>query len=575
MMRDVDSGATFGDEMYPGKSLTMTALPEGTFVTFNGRNYDFPILSLALAGCDNGILKAASDDIIIGGMKPWDIERKYGGLDMRKVDHIDLIEVAPGQCGLKLYAGRMHSERLQDLPIDPSESISPEMRAQLIDYCGNGDLPATTDLYLKLKPQIDLRSEMSKEFGVDLRSKSDAQIAEAVIKKECERDLGVRIYRPKIHPDYKFKYQVPDFIDFNSPGMKNVLRVVREAEFSMDTNGSVEMPRELAGLRIRIGQGVYRMGIGGLHSSESCVSYYANDEYEIIDRDVASYYPSIILRQQLAPSHLGATFLSVYEGLVRRRLDAKKRKDSVTNEALKVVINGSFGKFGSKWSTLYSPDLMIQVTVTGQLALLMLIELLEDQGIRVISANTDGIVIYCHKSKKDMLNAIIQMWEYLSGYETEDTHYRSIHSRDVNNYVAVKTDGEVKQKGAYSFVGSKKSELEKNPTAYVCIDAVLAYLTENRPIDVTIGHCRDVTRFICVRTVKGGANYGTQYLGKSVRWYYAKNETRTINYASNDNKVPLTDGARPMMQLTKEVPYDLDYQWYVDSAKDILREIGL
>src|ERR1035437_3423915 len=134
MCRNVFTGETRYEEMYPGYPLATWPLPVGQIISFNGINYDFPILSLALAGCDNATLKAATDDIIVGQLKPWHITEKYGGIDMSGIDHIDLIEVAPGIAGLKIYGGRMHSKRMQDLPIEPSASITPEQRQELREY---------------------------------------------------------------------------------------------------------------------------------------------------------------------------------------------------------------------------------------------------------------------------------------------------------------------------------------------------------------------------------------------------------------------------------------------------------
>src|SRR5665648_505827 len=116
-------------------------------------------------------------------------------------------------------------------------------------------------------------------------------------------------------------------------------------------------------------------------------------DFYLIDKDCTSYYPSIILGLRLYPTHMGDCFLEVYETIVNKRLEAKRNKDKVVANALKITINGSFGKLGSKYSNLYAPDLLIQVTLTGQLALLMLIEMIEGIGISIVSGNTDGIVI--------------------------------------------------------------------------------------------------------------------------------------------------------------------------------------
>jgi hypothetical protein len=56
------------------------------------------------------------------------------------------------------------------------------------------------------------------------------------------------------------------------------------------------------------------------------------------------------------------------------------------------------------------------------------------------------------------------MWERHTGFKMEYTFYKSTHSRDVNNYIAVGIEGGVKAKGIYSEFGSALgSRLSKNP----------------------------------------------------------------------------------------------------------------
>ena len=66
----------------------------------------------------------------------------------------------------------------------------------------------------------------------------------------------------------------------------------------------------------------------------------------------------------------------------------------------------------------------------------------------------------------------------------------------------------------------------------------------------------------------------TEYIGKTVRWYYGKDVPGEIVYASNGNKVPRSDGAKPLMQLTGQFPEDLDFDWYVTEARRILVDIA-
>lgn len=539
-------------------------IPNETIVTFNGNNYDMPMLSLAANSLCNESLKEASDDIILRNTKPWEMEDRWG-FKRFHLDHIDLMEVAPGQASLKAYGGRLASSRLQDLPIEPDAIITDEQRQLLRDYCAN-DLATTCDLYEHLSPQIELRKSMSAQYGIDLRSKSDAQIAEAVIKKRVEEIIGRRVYRPDIHPDYTFRYVPPTWLKFMSPGMNQVLNLVRNATFTLDNFGNVKMPPELEGLTVRINNSLYRMGIGGLHSSEERVSYWAIENKWIKDRDVASYYPNIILNEGLAPSHLGQAFSQVYRELVDRRLKAKAEGDKVTADSLKICINGTFGKLGSSYSVLYSPDLLIQVTVTGQLALLMLIEALEANGVEVISANTDGVVF---TGTDDNYLNIIRWWEDVTFFETEETEYRSIHSRDVNNYIAIKTDGSVKTKGEYASEG-----IAKNVTNPICVEAVIAKLVRGENLLNTIMACKDIRKFLTTRKVKGGAVWREQYLGRVVRWYYGTNGDPIYDKESK-GKVAKTDGAVPMMQMQEGIPSDIDYLWYSREAASMLADMGV
>jgi DNA polymerase elongation subunit (family B) len=547
----------------------VSVLRKYTIITFNGNRYDLLLLKGAIAGFDSAKLKAMSDDIIVNNARAWDTESKYNLPQCKYIDHIDLIDVAPGKASLKIYGGRLHSKRMQDLPIEPSAIIKSDERAALTSYCIN-DLDTTIDLYKKLSSQIDLREKMGEELGMDLRSKSDAQIAESVIKKQIEAIKGTKIYKPDLPNGYSFNYVAPKFIKFKRLELIAALKVFETAPFTLDEKGDAVEPEQVGKLKVKINKSVYQLGIGGIHSCEKQVNYIAGNDYILVDRDVTSYYPNIILNQRLYPKHIGTEFLTAYKSIVEKRILAKRTGDKVTDASLKIVINSSFGKFGNRWSALYSPDLLIQTTVTGQLTLLMLIEALEDSGIQVVSANTDGIVIYCHKRNQAALSAIIAEWENTTGFNTEETAYTAIYSRDINNYLAFKPSGSYKAKGAYA-----DAELSKTPTAQICVQAVVDYLQLDIPIETTIRSCTDTRMFVSVRSVTGGAVKGDTYLGKAVRWYYALGETGAIQYKKNGNKVAMTDGAKPLMLLPAKLPEDIDYQWYIDKAESILSDLGV
>jgi hypothetical protein len=574
-------------------------LSKVTIITFNGEHYDLPMITLALCGYNNAQLKAANDMIICKGVKSWEFYDLYKITRPPFIDHIDLIEPSPGvKISLKVYAGRMFSNKMQDLPIEPSHSITPDLRPLMSKYRKN-DESNTLDLYNKIKSRIALRIKMSDQYGIDLRSKSDAQIAEAVIRTSIERATGQRLEKPFWPHGTQFKFKPLPFLIYQTSQLQNAYLIICDAPFTTsdkdqvldeeDENGNkiktgIIIPTEIKKLRITLGQTTYKFGYGGLHSQEHSISHIADAEFEISDHDVASFYPRIILNQKLYPKQIGPLFTGIYNTLVETRLSAKKickelEHNNLTDdlqyeeqvtimEGGKVTINGSFGKFGSKYSILFSPDLMIQTTISGQLCLLMLIEMLELNGVSVVSANTDGIVIKCPRAFTDRRDYIIKWWETTCQYETEKTEYDAIYQRDVNNYIALKHGKEPKLKGIFAPPG-----LQKNPNNSVCVKAVVELITHKTPIEQTIFGETDIKQFLSVHSVKGSAVKGDIVLGKAVRWYYGLGETGTINYKTNGNKVPRSDGAVPLMNLPNTLPANIDYGWYIREAYKLLTEI--
>ena len=575
-------------------------------ISFNGIKYDQLILEAACSGFSNESMKNITNDIIpskesgLKSMQPWEIRKKYGFAKF-ELDHIDLIEVAPLKASLKIYMGRLHAPKMQDLPVHHSATISEEQRPILLSYCDN-DLDGTARLFQSLKPEVDLRIAIGTDYGIDVKSKSDAQIAEQVIKQELRDKHNIVPKRPKIETGTEYKYIPPKNLKFITEDMIDAFNQYTSLPFVLQSSGHVdfnfkflesdknkkgELPVRKSKLKVTIGETKYTIGMGGLHSIEKKIAH-VKGKYKIKEYDVAAFYPWIILNNDLFPKHLTKAFLDIFRTIVERRLHAKSMAKkykgegdltkaeyySIINESLKITINGSFGKLGSKWSILYAPDLMLQVTITGQLTLLMLIERLELAGIKVVSGNTDGIVVKVTEDQEDLCDDIVGDWEFDTDYEMEMTEYQGLYSRDVNNYIAIKPDGKIKGKGAYADQSEHYYKLRKNPVNSICVEAVKALLTKGTPIEEYISTCKDITKFITVRTVNGGAIHDGNLLGKAIRWYYSSTELDAIYYSTNGNKVPKSDQAMPIMDLPDKLPNDIDYNWYIAESNKILKEIG-
>lgn len=546
----------------PERLKTFMQQPGATFIGFNNKSFDDVIVCAFIAGRSEGDIKRIANDLINNRLQPWMAMRKYN-LPYIKFDSIDLIEVAPSFVGLKAYGARMHMPVLQDMPIAHDSEITEEQRDEVDRYCDN-DLDTTEELLKRLEGEVLLRVEMSRRYGVDMRSKSDAQMAE----QAYITTMGLK-RKDNVIPK-TITYTPPSFIKFKDAKLQALLERTSQHVFDMNLKtGHVILPDFLGAEVIEFGTGTYQLGVGGIHSTHDKSVCHVAGEDVICDIDAASFYPSIILECGFIPGGLGERFIAEYRRIYEQRLEAKRNRDKVTDATLKISLNGTFGKLASVYSVLYAPDLMLAVTLTGQFTLLMLIEWLELAGATTLSANTDGIATRYSKGLQPTVEHVVSRFSEVSRFNFEYTPYRALAMKDVNNYFAVKIDRKVKKKGIYA-----STSLSKNITAGVCADAVGQWLVEGRPLLETIQNA-GFEGFLSARNVTGGGEQNGVYLGKVVRWYQSNDKTLPpLRYVKNGNLVPKTTGARACMVLPSETPIDLDHGWYLREAVKIAKAVG-
>ena len=578
--KSIEKGTIVQIEVYgEDKSLTPEQrkqlrgiLSKYTIITFNGEKYDIPVILKSLEGITCNQIFQMGSTIIEKNMPGWLAMKNYNVDWFQGLIHIDLTEPAPGvMVSLKMYGARLHSQKLQDLPYEYDKHLTPSEYEVWKKYNVN-DLDTTIDLYNEIKDSIELRYNMSDHYKLDLMSKGDAQIAEAVLLLAMS-EKGIRANKVSLGKDYHIKYKSPTGTNFVSDELKELLKNIEAEEFVLDKGGKIQLPKWLS-KPIVIGKTKYKVGIGGLHSQEKKLIKISDEKYIMRNADVASYYPSMIIEYGYTPKQFGKHFLDVYEGFYWDRnhpvTGSKVRGDKVSSDSTKLTLNGIFGKLGNRWSKIYAPDLMLSVTLTGQLLLLMLIEQLELNGFSVVSSNTDGIEYVCERSKQAKAEAIIYDWELDTGMVMEHGAYNALYARDVNNYVAV-YDKYAKAKGAYT-----EANIKKNAEYIIVFDAIKEFLLNGTSIEDTINKCHDVRSFIICRNAAGGGVWRDEYLGKVVRWYYST-DGDPILYKKNGNKVAKSDGAKPIMDLPEgnKIPNDLDKDFYIKLAIEQLENLGV
>lgn len=566
-------------------------------VGFNSNNYDILMLRHLLSQkANNETLFKLSTSIIEQELRYNDLKQQFAFNEKIKINTYDLMPIAPdpNKISLKMYAARLLTEELQDLPYDPHSPLSIDEINIVRAYCYK-DIRNTFKLRSQLSTEIEMRYFMGNQFEMDLRSLSDAQIGERVTIALIEKRLNRRLPKPMNYSQKVLRYSAPNFIKFSTPYLQHVLNTVNTAEYYVGMDGSPLIPESIKALNITINKTDYKLGIGGLHSQESAQTIICNDVMRLEDIDVDSFYPRIILNNRYAPQGIEEVFMQVYEhDLVNPRLENKHKANDETLDketrkefkklanSKKIVINGLYGKLGSKYSRVYAPQLMISVCLTGQLSLLMLIERLELAGIKVVSGNTDGIVTYFHKDQRELLDQIVALWERDCNYTTEHTNYQALYSANVNNYIAVKSDKDcqiikgTKRKGIFAdhwFTDENNFKMKMTPSFLVCRNAVVDYLTKKIPLEVTIGQCKDIRQFLSVRAVRGGGIFRNKPFGRIARFYISIYSEDCLQY-KNGNKVSNSDNAQLCLDLPKELPSDLNYQFYIDYANRMLYDIG-
>lgn len=512
-------------------------------LTFNGLHYDRWMLDAAVAGYTCEQLKRVNDAIIKDKASPYDLGIPRHGIG----DHIDVMPVIPGAGGQKYKAGIIHYQTMRDLPYTPDRMLTPAMARNVAEYNANdlGQLEALAT-HPSIVEALDLRCTLSGEYTIDVRSMSDAQVAEAILVSQCEKVLGHKIARGTPDPfGISFNFDAPDILQFRSPQFQEVARIASRVKFGLTEAGALAMPPALRNC-VGLGRSRYKFGMGGLHSQEEGQSLVCGPDELLIDIDADSYYPSLMLRAGAWPEKLGPQFLTEFAAIRERRLHAKReerpfKSDPASKEykhwhainlGMKIMINGTFGKTGSIYSPLFAPKMCIQTTITGQLLLLMLIDALEYAGISIVSANTDGIVAAIKLSQYATLDACVKWWENMTGFTTERTAYDKLHSHAINDYVARYATREcrarvyieqqysdpserarhlkmfadeagLKRKGEFA-----KTDLamKKAPDCEVCADAVAAWIADGTQIETTIYQCGDVRKFVRIQNAGPSAS---------------------------------------------------------------------
>lgn len=474
-------------------------------VGFNNQNFDNQVITKITKGVTNPIdIYDYSQKIISNPNRNfreyYDDKLSFIYLDLFKINHYD----NPARStSLKKLEFNYRRKKIMDLPFHHTSLLKNEKELEeIVRYCME-DVGVTEECYNNSKKAVKFREELSKEYNKSMMNLSDSSIgAEIGLTMFCKNNGYSENYIKKQIPKYpsieiKFADCIPSYISFETPELQSLLSRVKN-KIATSTKEFKE--------KINFGDAIITLGQGGIHTEDSPRLVVKTDDYSINDCDITSMYPAEMIKRKLFPRHLNESWSNglrdkyyerskVYKPLAKKDPTAKLKSD-----AIKLILNSTFGKTNSEFSWQYDPLVTMSVTIGGQFMILMLIERFVINNIKLISANTDGILVYLHKSQEELYNKICKEWAEEVGNidigELEFTEYNFIAQLSVNDYIAKTMSGELKRKGSFLTYEDIKADMwHKDSSAMIIPFALQEYFVNNISPETTINDCNNIFEF--------------------------------------------------------------------------------
>ena len=515
--------------------------------------------------------------------KRWKYANYFESMDLLTMQFSSKLRV-----GLKEMQVTMHYPNVQEYDGDFNSAIPLEDMDKMIGYNVN-DVDSTTELLNRLSKDIALRSFIEEEYGINAYSMDSVKFGETLLaKKYCEATgLSKKQLESMRSPmDYiPLKDVVLPFIKYKNPKLQAILE---------DMKGQVVYSKERKGYEKQfiIQNTRYSIGVGGIHSINTPRIYVPSDNEFIGHADVASMYPSFIVKYKWIPRHLGEEFWQVYSGIYHERIEAKHSGQKFKSDALKLTLNSVTGKMQQETSWMYDPFSVFKIRINGQLVLLMLVDRLLELGCEIVQVNTDGVM---YVAKKDLSNAIadaIREVEDITKLSFEADRYEAFYQYAVNDYFGVVEGWSeshdpklIERKGMFI----TENRLGKGMAPVVIPKAVINYFLTKEPIDAFIKRQTDIKDFLMTQRVdkKFSIVHGDVQVQRINRFYASTNgaylfkrdkdgkEVHTLMDLFDKAQNMLTKSGVTILNKFDDLPIEnrkINYRYYISEAKKIVAD---
>lgn len=530
------------------------------FLGYNIRDYDQWIFKAILAGFNPYEM---NEHIVTKKLKGYQFSNT---LRSYPLIIYDLIQLNTSLKTLEAMQGHNVYESEIDFRID--RKLTPEELEEMIKYNKN-DVQETMDLFPQLKGDFDVQLELINEFKLpfSFMSKTQTQLTAEI--------MGAQ----RVETKDEFNLNFPDYLN-NIKKYGHIVTWFKQFKTTKDFTDDEKKKIYSQKLDIEVAGVPHTFAWGGLHGAR--LKYYGEGYYLHID--VSQYYPSLTVGHDYFSRATSEEGKQRYDMMRRESIRLKAFPELKTKRAgYKLCNNKAYGAMKDKYNPLYDPLMANNICVTGQLALLLLIEMLEPHIDSLTQSNTDGLIVKLRSlDDYELIDDICYQWELMTGVKLAfDPIIIKIYQKDVNNYLFINEFGKIESKGAYV---KELSPLDNDLP--IVNKALREYMINGTPVEDTINACNELIQFQKIVKLSSKYDYvewqGTQYTNKCFRVFASKHSGHATickvkvtkknaeKFANTPAHTFLDNG-----DITgKTVPEKLDRQWYIDLAHERLRQFG-
>lgn len=496
------------------------------------------------------------------------------------------------------YRGMTNEQLNHLITADFSRYLLPKYVEPMLHYNKN-DVFLCCEMVRQKPDEVILRYSLGHAYGINFLCSARSNIADKLLNKFYAERSGLHEYAFKNlrtqRTALSFNKIIFPHIKFKTKQLQDLLEEMKKVVIYRTNKDSFVREIDFYGT-------IYTLATGGIHTQDRPVILKSKPgEYVYVHHDYTSYYPSIMISYEVVPAHLNRkVFAKMVDYFKQTRVKCKHTDDKdgfvvpgvhnkLAAEALKIVINAIYGKYGYENFWLYDRLAQMRVTINGQLMTMTLCESLELAGIHVVSANTDGIVIKLPYDKVDIYNQICKEWNETNKMSADDEHYKMLISLNVNNYFDIQSNDKIEYKGALDPKQYIK-DLKKGYDMPVVATAVFEYFAHGKSVMETLRNHKDILDFCKTQNV--GRQFEVVYQkvvdGKvvdvhsqrHVRFYVStKGVVIMKEHVSTGSRSVLASG-KPVQLLNllddKDISErNIDYSYYYEEAYKIINPIKL